>query len=167
MGSSNAIEQQQLQQKLNSAAELQWPSQPRGGWIRASRKALRMSGAALSARLGGSRTRAANLERYEQQESLSMRNLSEAAEAMGCKLVYAIVPASSKPGEAATIEQLINAQAEIKARELLAQASGHMALEAQQLSDVSTKAELQRLQNELLQEPPRNFWHPTDEALKK
>ena len=110
---------------------------------------------------------AANLERYEQQESLSLRNFRKAAEAMGCQLVYAIVPATDNPGSAATVEDLITAQAELKARELLAQVSGHMALEAQQLSDANMKAELQRLQKELIQKPPRNFWHPADKAQKK
>lgn len=157
MSSVKAIEQQQLSALLDRAAELDWPAQPRSGWIRAARKALGMSGAALSRRLGGSRSMAANLERYEKDEALSLSRLSEVAEAMGCRLVYAIVP---PPGE--TIETLVRAQANERAKAVLASAEGHMALEAQSLTDKDAQAERDRIAKNLLQKPPRDFWDPSE-----
>lgn len=156
------IEQEQLRAKINrvnqalsglSIAALRY-----GDAIRRMRKALGMSGAALSRRLGGSRTQAANLERYERDEGVSLRNMREAAEAMGCRFVYAIVP---PPGK--TVEDLIQAQAEKHADEQLQAAAGHMALEAQSLNEADREAELARLRDGLLRtlpKLPRDFWNP-------
>lgn len=157
MSSVKSIEQQQLRALLDQAATRNWPARPRGGWIRAARKALGMSGAALSRRLGGSRSMAANLERYEQDDALSLGRLHEVAEAMGCRLVYAIVPP-----EGQTIEALIEAQANERAKALLAAAEGQMALEAQSLTGANAQAERARLAKDLLQKPPRDFWDPSE-----
>ena len=155
MPSIKTIEQQQLRAQLNRASALPWPAAPRAGWIRVMRKALGMSGAALSARLGGARNRAANLERAEQNGAITVRSLQDAAEAMGCRFVYAIVTAHGEP-----VETLLEAQAARQAQRLLDAAGGHMALEAQSLSAAVQAAEKERLQAELLAKPPRDFWHP-------
>lgn len=155
MGGVRVVERQQLRALLDRAAAQAWPARPRKGWIRAVRKALGMSGAALSRRLGGSRSKAANLERYEADDALSLRSLRGVAEALGCRLVYAIVPPEGK-----TIEDLLDAQAQAQARALLAAAGGQMALEAQSLSVADSAAEMERLKRELLQKPPRDFWDP-------
>lgn len=157
MSSVKAVEQQQLRALLDRAASQSWPARPRSGWIRAVRKALGMSGAALSRRLGGTRSMAANLERYEQDEALSLGRLGEVAEAMGCRLVYAIVPPKGQ-----TIEALIEAQADKRAKALLASAEGHMALEAQSLTGPNTQAERERIAEDLLKKPPRDFWDPCE-----
>ncbi len=154
MSSIKSIEQAQLRAQLNQAAALPWA--PQGGWIRRVRKALGMSGAALSKRLGGSRSRAANLERYEREEGISLRNMREVAEAMGCRFVYAIIPP-----EGQSVEALVEAQARQRAQAQLADAAGHMALESQSLSAPDAKAELERITNELTHKPPRDFWDPS------
>lgn len=153
MSSVKAIEQQQLRALLGRAAAGDWPERPRGGWIRAVRKALGMSGAALSRRLGGTRSMAANLEQYERDGALSLNKLQGVADAMGCRLVYAIVPPQGQ-----TIDGLVQAQADQRAKALLASAEGHMALEAQSLTAADTQAERKRLAKDLLQKPPRDFW---------
>ena len=153
MNSVKVIEQQQLRALLDRAAAEDWPERPRGGWIRAVRKALGMSGAALSRRLGGTRSMAANLERYERDSAISLNRLQKIAEAMGCRLVYAIVPPKGQ-----TIEALVQAQADKWAKALLASAEGHMALEAQSLTAADAQAERERLAKELLQKRPPDFW---------
>ncbi|MCB1561896.1 MAG: mobile mystery protein A [Xanthomonadales bacterium] len=157
MSSIKQIEQAQLQQQIDAlnAALSQTETPPAGGWIRRMRKALGMSGAALSKRLGGSRTQAANLERYERDDGISLRSLREVAEAMGCRLVYAIVP---PPGS--TVEQLMSEQARRRARQQIAAAATHMALEQQSLSAANQQAEIERISRQLLQKLPRDFWDP-------
>lgn len=161
MKTITSIEQQQLTDRLNKTSALPWPPIPRGGWVKATRKALGMSGAALSLRLGGSASMAANMQRREQNDSITLNNLREAAEAMGCRLVYAIVPP-----QGSSIEALIQQQAEQRALELLQQAAGHMALEAQSLNEDSAESERLRLTKEMVSNPPRDLWHPSTAKAK-
>lgn len=154
--SISQIEREQLRRQVDTASGVDGLAG--GDWIRRVRKALGMSGAALSERLGGgSRSRAANLERNEREERATLRSMREAAEALGCRFVYGIVP---PPG--VTVENLIEQQAERRAKQLLNRARGHMALEAQTLSAADAAAELARLKAELMRQPPRDFWDAVD-----
>lgn len=150
-----AVQREQTRKQVSQAASVARLARPVSGWIHTVRTALAMSGAALSKRLGGSRTMAANLERYEREERVSLKTMREAAEAMGCRFVYAIVPP-----EGQSIESLVEAQARSRAAELIGNAAVHMSLEAQQLGDEDARAELERIKRELLQHPPRDFWEP-------
>ncbi len=124
---------------------------PKEGWIRTARKALGMSGSALSHRLNSSRTGAAYLEKAELEGKITINKLREAAEALDCHLVYGFVPNIS-------IEDTISKQAEFKARSLSNQADAHMMLEAQSLSDQELEVEVMRLKQQLIRDMPNDFW---------
>jgi predicted DNA-binding mobile mystery protein A len=67
-------------------------SRPERGWVRAVREALGMSAAALADRLnitGGAVTR---LEQSEAADRVQLDTLRRAADALGCDLVYLLVP---------------------------------------------------------------------------
>jgi predicted DNA-binding mobile mystery protein A len=67
-------------------------SRPERGWVRAVREALGMSAAALADRLnitGGAVTR---LEQSEAADRVQLDTLRRAADALGCDLVYVLVP---------------------------------------------------------------------------
>jgi len=151
------ISREQNSQLINQAAGLAVISPPKGGWIKAVRTALAMSGAALSKRLGGHRTTAAYLERSEQDGSITIKKMQQVAHAMHCRFVYALVPETIPNGET-TVESIIEAQAERKARSIIRQASTHMALEAQQLTKEQNEREVQRLKQQLITEIPKDFW---------
>ncbi|WP_164711128.1 mobile mystery protein A [Euzebya pacifica] len=68
------------------------PPRPRAGWIRAIRDALGMSGRQLANRMGVSQQRVSALEHAEAEGSLTLDSLRNAADALGCDLVYALVP---------------------------------------------------------------------------
>ncbi|MDT0634849.1 mobile mystery protein A [Spectribacter hydrogenoxidans] len=155
--SMKTLEREQTRRQVNEAVAAARLRVPRQGWIRTVRTALGMSGAALSRRVGGGRTWAANMQRYEREERATLRSMREAAAALGCRFVYAIVPPD---GEA--VEDLIEAQAGRRARQIVRDASVHMALEAQQLGAADTAAEIERLKKQLLAEMPRDFWDPAD-----
>lgn len=151
----------QTRRQLDAAAGLAGLRPPKLGWIKTARLALGMSGAALSARLGGTRTLAANLERSEQEGGISLKSLQAAAAAMNCRFVYAIVPvASERSDETMTMAAVVEAQAERVARRMVRNASVHMALEAQQLDAAESEREVQRLKDQLLRELPRDLWAP-------
>jgi predicted DNA-binding mobile mystery protein A len=153
--STQTIQREQMRKQIAQAASMARLGRPAPGWIHTVRTALGMSGAALSKRLGGGRTMAANLERYEREERVTLKNMREAAEALGCRLVYAIVPPDGR-----SIESLVEVQARARAAEMLRDVAVHMSLEGQQLGDEDARAELDRITRELMQHPPRDFWEP-------
>lgn len=124
---------------------------PAEGWIRTVRKALGMSGAQLAERLGVTRARIAQAEKSELEGGATLKSMKAAAEAMGCRFVYAFVPPD-------TIENVIIAQARKKAQAVVGRASSHMALENQATSESRTEHEIARLMNELIYEMPADFW---------
>ena len=74
---------------LRTLAKLQRPPK---GWLRAIRDALGMTTAQYGRRLGVSQPRIVELEKSEQSGSVTLNTLQRAAEALGCRLVYVLVP---------------------------------------------------------------------------
>jgi len=66
--------------------------QPQRGWIRAIRDALGVSGPQLAFRLGVSKQRISALEKAEIEGGASLNSIRQAADALDCDLVYALVP---------------------------------------------------------------------------
>jgi predicted DNA-binding mobile mystery protein A len=124
---------------------------PAEGWIRTVRKALGMSGAHLAKKMGVTRARIAQAEKAELDGGVTLKSMQAAAEAMGCRFVYAFVPPD-------TIENVIIGQARKKAQAIIGTAGKHMALEDQAVSDSRTQHEITRLMNELIYEMPSDFW---------
>lgn len=143
---------QQYQAIVNRAASqvsaLRTPSE---GWLRTVRKALGMSGAQLGRRMGVTRARIARVEQAELSGGVTLKSMQAAAEAMGCQFIYAIVPPL-------TIEDLVAAQAEKKARAVVGTASRHMALESQTLPEDKIAREVVRLAADIAHEMPSDFW---------
>jgi predicted DNA-binding mobile mystery protein A len=68
---------------------------PSRGWIRAIRDALGMSHVDLAKRLGRISGTVDDLEISEVSGSIQLNTLRKTAEALGCTLVYALVPVTS------------------------------------------------------------------------
>jgi predicted DNA-binding mobile mystery protein A len=145
------IVQQQYQRLVDSAASRSGLQTPPEGWLRTVRKALGMSGPQLAKRMGVTRARVAQAEHAELSGGATLKSMQAAAEAMGCRFVYAVVPDNR-------IEDVIAAQARKKAMALVRTASTHMALESQNLSNEKIAAEVDRIANELAREMPPDFW---------
>jgi predicted DNA-binding mobile mystery protein A len=77
------------------------PPRPSSGWIASVREALGLSLASVGRRLRTARQVIQRLEKYEASDRITLRNLRRVAEAMGCELVYAIVPKSGTFAELA------------------------------------------------------------------
>ncbi len=104
---------------------------PRSGWIRVVRTGLGMSQSALAGRLGVSQVAVDKLERSEAARTISLSKLEEVAEALGCKLVYALVPDTS-------LADIVRRQAMKVASDRLKYVGTTSALEAQEV-DADTR----------------------------
>lgn len=68
----------------------------KSGWLSKTRKAQFLSAQSLADKLEVSRPAFSQLEASEEKGTISLLNLSKAAEAMNCELVYAIRPKDKK-----------------------------------------------------------------------
>lgn len=141
---------QQLDETLTRFAELKSIRPPKG-WIRAVREALGMSGRQFAARLGVTPPRVTVLEREEISGGISLKTLRQAAEALDCEVVYALVPRSS-------LQQAVRRQAEKVAAVQLSQVGHSMVLEAQELPVEEQRRALQSRVDALADELPKNLW---------
>ena len=70
------------------------PPRPTSGWISSVREALGITLDQIGKQIGSSRQAVQQLERAEATDRITLGALRRAAEAMGCELVYALVPKS-------------------------------------------------------------------------
>lgn len=99
---------------------------PRDGWVRAIRESLGMSAEDLGRRMGTVRTSVLRLETTERDGKVRLDTLRRAGDALGCDLVYALVP--RRP-----LEDMVADQARLKADALLTAVGHYMLLEDQQV----------------------------------
>src|SRR5215469_1887399 len=72
--------------------QLRTLARPPRGWVRAVRDALGMSAAVLADRLGTTAGAVTRLEQSEAADRIRLDTLRRAADALGCDLVYLLVP---------------------------------------------------------------------------
>ncbi len=108
-------------------------ARPQAGWVRAVRDALGMSTRDLAARLGVTSMAISKLEASERAGTIGLDTLTRAADALGCDVVYALVPR-------APLEQQVRRQAETVARAELGPVATTMALEGQTLDAQTTQS---------------------------
>lgn len=145
------IVRQQLDKTFSGYATVKKTSPPVKGWIRAVREALGMSGKQLAGRLDVSQPRIPRLEQDEVSGVVSLKTMRQAAEAMDCVFVYAIVPRTS-------LEETVRAQARKVAEARSQRVSHTMLLEAQNLSTEEQLASLNAAVEEIVREMPKELW---------
>lgn len=111
---------------------------PHRGWIRAIRNALGMTSAQMAKRMGVTQPRVSKLEKAELTGAVTLASLEKAADALGCTLVYVLVPRQP-------LEQTIHNRAQQKARFELGRVQHTMALEDQATDQSALVDELNRL----------------------
>jgi predicted DNA-binding mobile mystery protein A len=124
---------------------------PPKGWLRAIRDALGMTTAQLGKRLGVSQPRIVELEQSEVSGSVTLNTLQRAAEALGCRLVYALVP--DRP-----LADTVRERAELVATRQANAVAQSMRLEDQEVTDRDVAKELRRQQVERLLRRPARLW---------
>ncbi len=122
---------------------------PPKGWIRAIRDALGMTAEQLGERLSITQPSVQRLERSEAEDTIQINTLRRVAEALGCEVVYALVPRDG-------LRQIYDRAAREVARRDLGAISHSMALEDQAVEDENEDERLRRFVADELD--PREVW---------
>jgi predicted DNA-binding mobile mystery protein A len=148
---SQALAHRHLETRLGPYRRSLDLERPPRGWIRAMREALGMTAAQLARRLRVSQPRISQLEKDEKNENVTLKTLREAAEALDCRLVYALIP--NRP-----LEDILRDRAAHVADRHLTHVNHTMALENQSLDRAGRNAERKRVIDELLRGNPKHLW---------
>mgnify|MGYP001189144498 CR=1 FL=1 len=140
-----------LDAALNPFRDAATQPRPPKGWVRAIRDALGMTSRQLAARMGLSQSTVTAIEKGEEAETVSLRTLRRAAEALDCQLVYALVPRTS-------LHEAVHRRAEALAVERLALVHHTMRLENQALRESELSAERERLTDSILKGRASRLW---------
>ena len=151
---TKTLARKHFERRLAPLRDQQNLTRPPRGWIRAMREAFGMTTRQLAQRIGKVQSAVVEMEKSEARDSISLATLRQAAEALDCTLVYALVP--NRP-----IDDIRRARAANVASQQLARASHTMALENQSLDRAAQDAERERLIDALLRGSPARLW---DEA---
>jgi predicted DNA-binding mobile mystery protein A len=114
---------------------------PQKGWLRAIREAAGISASEVARTLRTSRQLPIQLEKAEAEDRITLKSLRTAANALGCELVYALVP------KANTLHELVEERARVQAKKHVLGVEHSMALENQAVGrvDEAVEAETKRL----------------------
>lgn len=126
-------------------------ARPLGGWVRAIRDSVGMTTRQLARRMEVVQSRIVALEKAEATDSTTLRSLREAAAALDCTLVYALVPNLS-------LNDIVRDRARHKAYQQYASVAQGMLLENQSLTVTQMNEEIERLTDDILSEPLRLLW---------
>lgn len=141
----------QLDEQLKSWNIIKQQPKPRKGWINLIRTALGLSSRQLAKRMAVNQARIMQIESAEPHESITLKTLTKAAEAMGCKVVYSLVPNT-------TLSDVLKQQARKVAKQRLERVSHSMGLEAQKIPAHKEQEQFEELVKELLENPPKKLW---------
>jgi predicted DNA-binding mobile mystery protein A len=137
-----------LDERLEEFTQIRHPDPPARGWIKAIRESLGMTSAQLAKRLGIKQPSVVALEQSEVRGTIELATLRRAAEALDCRLVYALVPRT-------TLDQAVREKARVFARRRRAAVEHSMLLENQKVEDRDFDA---RLDETLRETNPKLFW---------
>ena len=140
-----------LDKYFSSLRALTRRQRPPKGWIRAVRDALGMTTAQFAKRLGVSQPRIIRLEKSEVDGTITLHTLQRAAEALGCRLVYTLVP--QKP-----LAETVQERAAQIADQRSTVVEHTMRLEDQAVRDKRAARELRRQMIEDLLHHPARLW---------
>lgn len=113
-----------------------------------------MTAEQLGRRLGITKQAVLRLEQSEQRGTISLHSLQRAAQALGCKVSYALVPEVS-------LEEHLRQQAVRVARRKMERVAHSMSLEAQEVGASAQHVQLDELADQLQERLPTELW---DEA---
>ena len=125
---------------------------PPTGWIKAVRLALGMSLQQLAKRISITKQSVQEMEQREKNASITLRTLSEAANALDMDLVYGFVP---KDG---SLNALIDRKAQELATKIVSRTSHSMMLEDQGVSDERLAKAIDDRATKLKYEMPKILW---------
>lgn len=127
------------------------PAPPRGGWLKAIRETLGITLRQLGERVGLPHSTILESEQGEAAGTISLAQLRRLADALGCELHYVLIP--RRP-----LTEMVDAQAEHKARQRVAAVAHTMALEAQRAGSEFEQQQIDAVKDELLRGRRSRLW---------
>jgi predicted DNA-binding mobile mystery protein A len=119
-----------------------------------------MSARQLAERIGVSQSSIARMEKSEAAATIEIATLQRAAEALGCRVVYALVPIDN------SLEEKLKKQAQEAADRLLSRVEHTMVLEAQGNTPEARLAHRDEIAQELLRTMSRTLWDQWDRSAR-
>jgi predicted DNA-binding mobile mystery protein A len=124
---------------------------PGKGWIADIRESLGMTGRDFARRLGIGPSSAKRLEQSEAKRSVTLASLDRAAEALGCRVAYVLIP--DRP-----LEETVRDRAAAAVERLHAPVAHSMALEDQASDQPSTNDRREIMIDELISNLDPDLW---------
>jgi len=146
-----SLARKHLDESLNTFRVAAAQSRPPKGWVRAIRDALGMTSRQLAKRMGLSQPTIVALEKSESADTVTLKSLRQAAEALDCELVYALVPRTS-------LNETVRKRARALAQQKLARMHHTMRLEDQAMNRDHLEEELERQIDKLLEGRASALW---------
>lgn len=143
-----AQSRQRLDERLQQFSQIARYEVPARGWIKAIRESLGMTTAQLAKRLGIKQPSVVAIEQSETRGTIELATLRRVAEALDCRVVYALVPR-------ATLELAVRDRARALARRRRTAVEHSMLLEDQKVDERDFEARLDEIVRDT---NPRLFW---------
>jgi len=143
---------QQLNNKMVAFAALQKITMPPTGWIKAIRTAIGMSMQQLGAKLSITKQGVQDIEKREQDGSITIKALRETAKTLDMQLVYGFVPNDG------SLDELIDRKARELAAQIVLRTSNSMKLEDQENTQKRIEKAIQERTNAIKNEMPKTLW---------
>ena len=143
-----------IEKKLRPWTALRTDSVPQSGWLKAVRGALGMNTRQLAERVGVDQSNITRLEAREPSGNVTLERLANAAKAMNCKLIYAIVPEDRY----SDLDAIIDEQARDLAQLLVRRTEHSMRLEHQGAHDDDLAKDVDGLRSQLKSKMDTRLW---------
>ena len=148
--------QEQLDMTLERLACMRDAQHPAKGWLRAVREALGMPGKQFARRLGVESGMPLLPDEKELTGSVTIKTMRQAAEALDCVFVYAVVPGKR-------LYTLCPTSLSMYPILRIGRVSHSMLLEAQQLSQTELRNAFEAKVETLIREMPKELWDDPNE----
>jgi predicted DNA-binding mobile mystery protein A len=147
-----SLQLQQLNSKMLGFASLKQVAMPPIGWIKAIRTAIGMSMQQLGNKLNVSKQGIMDIEKREQDGSVTIKSLREIARAMDMQLVYGFVPNDG------SLDALIEKRATELATQIVMRTANTMKLEDQANSKKRIETAIRERAVAIKNEMPKILW---------
>ena len=150
------LRRRQLDQMFERFQPLTTELRAKKEWLKEIRLALGITTIQFAKLLNISAPAYVSLEASEKKQTIELQTLHRIAEAVGCKVVYAIVPDRDSGG----LESILQKRAYKVAEKFVSKISKTMALEEQALEKKEQEFQVQELANELISTLDKKIWNP-------
>lgn len=151
-------QQRAIEKRLLEWSQVRLSQTPPTGWIKAVRGALGISTRQLARLLGTDHSAIVALEKREAKGRASLEMIQRTARAMGCRLVYAIVP----DAPSTSLDDILDARARDLASRLLGRVEHSMRLEKQGSSPTDLQARIGKLSFDLKSKMDSRIWDTSE-----